>query len=155
MTWGLLRKKYCWAKCSRAKGYRTKLIGKWHLGHRAEFFPVKHGFDEYYGILYSNDMRPVQIIENMDTVEHPIDQAYLTQKYTKEAIRFIRESSATPFFLHLCHAMPHKPLAASPDFYTPETREDLYHDVIRELDWSTGQIMEALGGRGRSWSTPL
>ncbi len=130
------------------KGYRTKLIGKWHLGHKEEFFPTKHGFDEYYGILYSNDMRPVQIIENMDTVEYPVDQAYLTQKYTKEAIRFIKESSGTPFFLHLCHAMPHKPLAASPAFYTPETLEDLYHDVIKELDWSTGQIMDALKEEG-------
>lgn len=130
------------------EGYKTKLIGKWHLGHKEEFFPVKHGFDEYYGILYSNDMRPVQIIENMDTVEYPVDQAYLTMKYTMEAIRFIRESAGTPFFLHLCHAMPHKPLAASPDFYTPETREDLYHDVIRELDWSAGQIIEALNKQG-------
>ncbi len=130
------------------KGYRTKLIGKWHLGHKEEFFPVNHGFDEYYGILYSNDMRPVQIIENKDTVEYPVDQAYLTQKYTMEAIRFIKESKGTPFFLHLCHAMPHKPLAASPAFYTPETLEDLYHDVIRELDWSTGQIMDALKEEG-------
>jgi N-acetylgalactosamine-6-sulfatase len=90
----------------QSKGYRTKLIGKWHLGHRAEFFPVKHGFDEYYGILYSNDMRPVQMIENMDTVEYPVDQAYLTQKYTKEAIRFIRESSRDTLFSSPvpCHA---------------------------------------------------
>ncbi len=130
------------------EGYKTKLIGKWHLGHKEEYFPVKHGFDEYYGILYSNDMRPVQIIENMDTVEYPVDQAYLTQKYTKEAIRFIRESAGTPFFLHLCHAMPHKPLAASSAFYTPDTRDDLYHDVIRELDWSTGQIIDALNEMG-------
>ena len=130
------------------EGYRTKLIGKWHLGHREEFFPVKHGFDEYYGILYSNDMRPVQLIRNMDTVEYPVDQAYLTQKYTEEAISFIKESRGKPFFLHLCQAMPHKPLAASPDFYTPETIGDLYHDVIRELDWSTGRIVEALKDEG-------
>ncbi len=130
------------------EGYRTKLIGKWHLGHREEFFPVKHGFDEYYGILYSNDMRPVQIIENMDTVEYPVDQAFLTQKYTEEAIRFITESKGEPFFLHLCHAMPHKPLAASPAFYTPDTPDDLYHDVIRELDWSTGQIIQTLKDEG-------
>lgn len=130
------------------KGYRTKLIGKWHLGHLEEYFPIKHGFDEYYGILYSNDMRPVQIIENMDTVEYPVDQAYLTQKYTDEALRFIRECAGNPFFLHLCHAMPHKPLAASPEFYTPETRDDLYHDVIRELDWSTGKIIQELEKQG-------
>ena len=130
------------------EGYKTKLIGKWHLGHKEEYFPVKHGFDEYYGILYSNDMRPVQIIENVDTVEYPVDQALLTQKYTHEAIRFIRESAGSPFFLHLCHAMPHKPLAASSAFYTPDTRDDLYHDVIRELDWSTGQIFDALNELG-------
>jgi uncharacterized sulfatase len=126
------------------EGYKTKLIGKWHLGHQEKYFPIKHGFDEYYGILYSNDMRPVQIIEDMDTVEYPVNQAYLTQKYTQKAIDFIRENADNPFFLHLCHAMPHKPLAASEDFYTPETRDDLYHDVIRELDWSTGQIINAL-----------
>lgn len=125
-------------------GYSTKLIGKWHLGHREEFFPVKHGFDEYYGILYSNDMRPVQIIEGLDTVEYPVDQSLLTQKYTAKALQFIKENKENPFFLHLCHAMPHKPLAASPDFYTTETRDDLYADVIRELDWSTREIMNLL-----------
>jgi len=125
-------------------GYRTKCIGKWHLGHKPEYFPVKHGFDEYYGILYSNDMRPVQIIENMDTVEYPVDQRFLTQKYTQKAIEFITENKDKPFFLHLCHAMPHKPLAASENFYTPNTPNDLYSDVIRELDWSVGEIMNTL-----------
>jgi len=128
----------------QSAGYKTKLIGKWHLGHKEEFFPVKHGFDEYYGILYSNDMRPVQLIENMDTVEYPVDQSLLTKKYTEKAIDFIERNQKQPFFLHLCHAMPHKPLAASKDFYTPETPDDLYTDVIRELDWSVGQVMAKL-----------
>lgn len=125
-------------------GYKTKLIGKWHLGHKPEYFPVKHGFDEYYGILYSNDMRPVQIIENMDTVEYPVDQSLLTQKYTNKAIEFITTNKDKPFFLHLCHAMSHKPLAASSRFYTPETPNDLYADVIRELDLSVGEIIKTL-----------
>ncbi|MCK4919949.1 MAG: sulfatase-like hydrolase/transferase [Bacteroidales bacterium] len=125
-------------------GYSTKLIGKWHLGHLEEYFPVKHGFDEYYGILYSNDMRPVQIVENMDTVEYPVDQNLLTQKYTAKAIDFIQKNKDNPFFLELAHAMPHKPLGASENFYTPETPDDLYDDVIRELDWSTGRIIEEL-----------
>lgn len=129
-------------------GYSTKLIGKWHLGHKAEYFPVRHGFDEYYGILYSNDMRPVQIIENMDTVEYPVDQNLLTQKYTAKAIDFIKKNQEEPFFLHLCHAMPHKPLAASSGFYTPESKDDLYADVIRELDWSTGEILAVLKDLG-------
>jgi arylsulfatase A-like enzyme len=125
-------------------GYHTKCIGKWHLGHKPEYFPVKHGFDEYYGILYSNDMRPVQLIENMDTVEYPVNQALLTKGYTDKAIDFIERNQNQPFFLNLCHAMPHKPLAASDRFYTPDTPNDLYADVIRELDWSVGEIMKTL-----------
>lgn len=128
----------------QGEGYQTKLVGKWHMGHIDEYFPTKHGFDEYYGILYSNDMRPVQIVENLDTVEYPVDQSFLTKKYTEKAIDFIRRKKDEPFFLHLCHAMPHKPLAASKDFYTPETPDNLYDDVIRELDWSVGKIMDEL-----------
>ena len=124
--------------------YQTMCIGKWHLGHKEEFFPVNHGFDDYYGILYSNDMRPVQIIENRDTVEYPIDQSFLTKKYTEKAIDFIEKNKEKPFFLHLCHAMPHKPLAASEQFYTPETPNDLYADVMRELDWSVGEVLKSL-----------
>jgi uncharacterized sulfatase len=129
-------------------GYHTKCIGKWHLGHKAEFFPVKHGFDEYYGILYSNDMRPVQIIENMDTVEYPVNQNLLTQKYTAKALDFIRRNNDTPFFLYLAHAMPHKPLAASETFYTSGTAKDLYAAAIMELDWSTGAIIKQLKDLG-------
>lgn len=125
-------------------GYRTKCIGKWHMGHTEEFFPVNHGFDEYYGILYSNDMRPVQIVENKEVVEYPVDQRHLTRTYTLKAQEFVRANKDRPFFLHLCHAMPHKPLAASDAFYTPDTREDLYADVIRELDWSVGEVVSTL-----------
>ena len=125
-------------------GYKTKCIGKWHMGHLLEFFPVNHGFDEYYGILYSNDMRPVQIIENKDTVEYPVDQTNLTKRYTEKAIEFIERNQYNPFFLHLCHAMPHKPLAASKKFYTPDTPDDLYADVLRELDWSVGEVINTL-----------
>jgi uncharacterized sulfatase len=125
-------------------GYRTKCIGKWHLGHKPEFFPVKHGFDEYYGILYSNDMRPVQLIENMDTVEYPVNQNQITQKYTAKAVEFIERNRNTPFFLYLAHAMPHKPLAASKDFYTSGNSKELYQSAIRELDWSTGVVINKL-----------
>jgi arylsulfatase A-like enzyme len=125
-------------------GYRTKCIGKWHLGHKPEYFPVKHGFDESYGILYSNDMRPVQIIENMDTVEYPVDQRLLTQKYTAKALDFIQQNQRSPFFLFLAHAMPHKPLAASADFYSKGDHQELYSSVIRELDWSVGKVTDKL-----------
>lgn len=125
-------------------GYHTKCIGKWHLGHKPEYFPVKHGFDEYYGILYSNDMRPVQLIENMDTVEYPVDQRLLTQKYTSKALDFIQRNQQSPFFLYLAHAMPHKPLAASADFYSKGDYQELYNSVIRELDWSVGEVTKKL-----------
>jgi len=125
-------------------GYHTKGIGKWHLGHKPEYFPVKHGFDEYYGILYSNDMRPVQLIENMDTVEYPVDQRLLTKKYTAKALDFIDRNRHSPFFLYLAHAMPHKPLAASADFYSKGDHQELYNSVIRELDWSTGEVIAKL-----------
>jgi arylsulfatase A-like enzyme len=141
---GISQNEITLAEVFHEAGYATKCIGKWHLGHKPEFFPVNHGFDEYYGILYSNDMRPVQLIENRDTVEYPVDQSLLTQKYTNKAIEFIERNKDEPFFLHLCHAMPHKPLAASERFYTPETPNDLYTDVIRELDWSVGEIMNTL-----------
>ena len=129
-------------------GYSTKCIGKWHLGHKPEYFPVKHGFDEYYGILYSNDMRPVQLIENMDTVEYPVDQRLLTQKYTSKALDFIERNQHSPFFLYLAHAMPHKPLAASEKFFTNGTHSDLYAAAIKELDWSTGEVISKLKKHG-------
>ena len=132
------------AEVLKEVGYDTYLVGKWHLGHKPKFLPTKQGFDEYYGILYSNDMRPVQIIENEKAVEYPVDQAFLTQKYTDKSIELIKKSfdSKKPFLLILSHAMPHRPLAASKKFYTPETPDDLYHDVIRELDWNIGRLME-------------
>ncbi|MFY0650557.1 MAG: sulfatase-like hydrolase/transferase [Cyclobacteriaceae bacterium] len=132
------------AEVLKDEGYKTKLVGKWHLGHVEQYFPTNHGFDEYYGILYSNDMRPVQIVENKDTVEYPVDQTVLTKNYTIKALDFIRKNKDEQFFLQLCHAMPHKPLAASKDFYTPETPDNLYDDVIQELDWSVGEIMSEL-----------
>ena len=125
-------------------GYHTQGIGKWHLGHKPEYFPVKHGFDEYFGILYSNDMRPVQLIENMDTVEYPVDQRLLTKKYTEKALNFIQRNQHSPFFLYLAHAMPHKPLAASANFYSQGDHQELYNSVIRELDWSVGEVTRQL-----------
>lgn len=143
-TIGLSPNEITMAEVFRESGYATKAIGKWHLGHKSRFFPVEQGFDEYYGILYSNDMRPVQIIENRDTVQYPVDQRFLTKNYTKQAIDFIQRKKENPFFLYLAHAMPHKPLAASKKFYTPETPNDLYADVVRELDWSVGEVLSTL-----------
>ena len=134
------------AEALKEAGYASTCIGKWHLGHTPEFLPRRQGFNEYYGILYSNDMRPVQLVENEKVVEYPVIQATLTKRYTQRALDFIECNFRCnrPFFLYLAHAMPHKPLAASEDFYTPDTPDDLYADVIRELDWSVGQILGKL-----------
>ena len=132
------------AEALKPLGYATTAIGKWHLGHTERYLPRKQGFDEYYGILYSNDMRPVQLVQNESVVQYPVLQTELTKDYTQRAIDFIERHRDSPFFLYLPHAMPHKPLAASEDFYTPETPDDLYSDAIRELDWSVGQILDKL-----------
>lgn len=124
-------------------GYATSCIGKWHLGHKPEFYPRQNGFDEYYGILYSNDMRPVQLIENEVVVEYPVVQATLTQRYTRRALDFVERNKNRRFFLYLAHAMPHKPLAASEKFYKTSP-SGLYGDVIAELDWSVGEILGKL-----------
>ena len=134
------------AEALKDAGYSSICIGKWHLGHTLKFLPRRQGFDEYYGILYSNDMRPVQLVENEKVVEYPVVQATLTKRYTERALDFIERSAETgrPFFLYLPHAMPHKPLAASEDFYTPQTPDDLYADVIRELDFSVGRVFQKI-----------
>ncbi len=141
------------AELLKAQGYATKIVGKWHLGHLPQYYPTRHGFDEYFGILYSNDMRPVMLCRDEEAVEYPVVQNYLTQRYTEEALRFIEEKKDESFFLYFPQAMPHKPLAASEEFYTPETRDDLYSDVVRELDWSVGQVLGKLKALGLDENT--
>ena len=128
----------------KTSGYATKIIGKWHLGHKPQFFPTRHGFDEYFGIPYSNDMRPVLLMENENVVEYPVVQTTLTKRYTQAAVSFIDQHKDKPFFLYLPQAMPHKPLSPSEEFYTPQTKDDLYADAMRELDWSVGEVLKKL-----------
>jgi arylsulfatase A-like enzyme len=133
-------------------GYRTACFGKWHLGHQPQFHPLKHGFDEYHGILYSNDMRPVQLWDGDRVIENPVQQATLTERYTDRAIEFLRANKDRPFFLYLPHAMPHKPLAATDAFYR-RTGTDLYGDVIAELDANIGRLLDELATLGLDQST--
>jgi uncharacterized sulfatase len=143
-NFGLPQSEITIAEALKPLGYATAAFGKWHLGHKKEWLPRTQGFDEYFGILYSNDMFPVQLVRNETVAEYPVAQSMLTQRYTAAALRFIESNKDRPFFVYLPHAMPHKPLAASDNFYTPETREDLYADVIAELDWSVGKILSKL-----------
>lgn len=125
-------------------GYATGMVGKWHLGHREPAaLPMRRGFDEYLGILYSNDMRPVELIEGERAVEFPLAQATLTKRYAERAIEFIEKNREQPFFLYLAHAMPHKPLACSEEFYK-QSGAGLYGDVIAELDASVGRVLDKL-----------
>ena len=132
------------AQLFKKAGYATSCVGKWHLGHeKKEYYPTQRGFDEYLGILYSNDMHPVELIDGEKVVEFPIDQTTVTRRYTERALKFISANEDQPFFLYFPHAMPHKPLAASPEFYK-KTGTNLYGDTIAELDWSVGQILAKL-----------
>jgi arylsulfatase len=128
-------------------GYRTSCIGKWHLGTQPEYLPTNRGFDEYFGIPYSNDMTPRTLLENTTKVEEPATLETLTPRYTARAVRFIERAPDKPFFLYLPHTYPHIPLAASPRF-AGKSPLGIYGDVIEEIDWSTGEIMAALKRTG-------
>jgi uncharacterized sulfatase len=129
----------------RQAGYATAIVGKWHLGHaKPEWLPTSRGFDSYFGIPYSNDMRPVRLFEGTQPdPEFPLDQSKLTQRYTDRALAFIEQNRSRPFFLYLPHSMPHKPLAASDRFYR-QTQLGLYGDVLAELDAGVGQLFAKL-----------
>ena len=128
------------------EGYATAAVGKWHLGHHYQFLPLQRGFDEYFGIPYSNDMESVVYLEGNDVVNFEVDQRYTTRTYTEKATDFIARHEDDPFFLYLAHSMPHVPIYASPEFEGTSNR-GLYGDVIQEIDWSVGQIIEALEKR--------
>ncbi len=137
------------------KGYRTGIFGKWHLGSKEDFLPTRHGFDEFYGILYSNDMwrfhpeypdsypEDLMLYQNETPIQELIDQSDLTKNITDESIKFIEENKNNPFFLYIPHPQPHVPLFASADF-NGKTGKGLYADVITEIDYSVGRIIEAL-----------
>ena len=132
------------AQLFKQAGYATGMVGKWHLGHaQAQWLPIHRGFDEYLGIPYSNDMRPVQLFEGDKPLEYPLVQANLTQRYTARAVAFIEKHRSQPFFLYLAHAMPHKPLAPSEGYYQ-KSGAGLYGDVMNELDSSIGQVLAKL-----------
>ncbi len=140
---GLPRDEITLAEELRSAGYATGMVGKWHLGHKPGFLPTRRGFDEYFGIPYSNDMRPVQVLDGETVAEYPVVQATLTRRYTTRALDFIDRNKSRPFFLYFAHAMPHKPLAASDAFYK-KSGAGLYGDAMAELDWSVGQVLAKL-----------
>jgi arylsulfatase A len=151
------------AELLRGRGYATAVFGKWHLGHLPEFLPTRHGFDEYYGLPYSNDMwpnhptagpnyPPLPLIEGEKTLETNPDQRRLTTAYAERAVSFIERKKDGPFFLYLPHSMPHVPLFVS-EKHAGKSAQGLYGDVIEELDWSVGQVLDALERHGLTRKT--
>lgn len=134
------------AELLKERGYTTGCVGKWHLGHLPSFLPTQHGFDTYYGIPYSNDMHKpggVPLMRGREIIEQPVDQRTVTKRYTEEAVKFIEQNKDRPFFLYLPHTMPHIPLYVSEDF-SDQSPRGLYGDVVEEIDWSVGKVLEAL-----------
>ncbi len=139
-------------------GYNTAIFGKWHLGDHPDFLPTKQGFDEYFGILYSNDMWPVhpekrfrfgplQLMQNDRPIDTLTDQTQLTTQITERSVDFIKRNKEHPFFLYVPHPQPHVPLFVS-DKFKGQSERGLYGDVIMEIDWSVGQILTTLKEEG-------
>ena len=165
----------------KTANYRTACVGKWHLGHLPPCLPTNQGFDSYWGIPYSNDMwidpanklstdivirdglsladlkaghkakNVVPILRNDEVVEYPADQNTITKRYTEQAIRFINADRDQPFFLYLPHTMVHLPLAVSEAFNNPEN--ELITNAIEEVDWSVGEVLQAVKSAGISENT--
>ncbi|WP_225865533.1 sulfatase family protein [Dyadobacter aurulentus] len=167
---GLPQTEITLARQLKNAGYNTAAVGKWHLGHLPEYTPNAHGFDEYFGIPYSNDMdfvgkdrresflNPkseyfnVPLKRNGETLEQPADQTTITKRYTEEAVKFIKTKRDKPFFLYLAHSMPHVPLFRSKEFENKSLR-GIYGDVIEEIDWSVGQVLKSLRESGLAENT--
>lgn len=153
------------AEMLKSQGYSTAIFGKWHLGDDPKFMPNKQGFDEFFGIPYSNDMwpnhpeqgtvfhfDPLLLYENEKVLDTLTDQSDLTTQITERSVDFINRHKDTPFFLYVPHPQPHVPLFVS-DKFKGKSERGLYGDVIMEIDWSVGQILEALKKNGLDQNT--
>ena len=161
---GISAKEETIAELLKKKGYATAAYGKWHLGEQTQFLPTNNGFNEFYGIPYSNDMWPLHptgtypdlpLFEN-ESIINPavasIDQAQFTTDFTLHTIDFIKRNQDKPFFIYLAHPMPHVPLYVS-DRFKGKSQQGLYGDVMREIDWSVGEIIKTLEETGRDKNT--
>lgn len=146
----------------KQRGYATACVGKWHLGHHPQFLPTRHGFDEYFGLPYSNDMwphhpegrattfPPLPLFDGEKVIDADVtadDQARLTAQYTERSVRFIEKNKDRPFFLYLAHSMPHVPLFAGEKF-RGSSKAGVLGDVIQEIDASVGAILDTLAKHG-------
>lgn len=163
---GLAQEEITIAEILKEKGYKTMAIGKWHLGHQPEFLPTTQGFDDYYGLAYSNDMMLPYCpwLSDQDTlflyegaepttvINH--DQDDLTKNYTQKAVDFITENKDEPFFLYFAHSMPHLPISTSEEFQG-KSKAGRIGDVVETIDWSMGQVYKALKENGLDENTAV
>ncbi|MDF1860707.1 MAG: sulfatase [Verrucomicrobiales bacterium] len=152
------------AELFKSNGYSTAIFGKWHLGDHEKFLPLNHGFDEYFGIPYSNDMwpqhptakhfPPLPLMEGNDRLRtaNELDQKMMTTWLTAKAVDFINRNRENPFFLYVPHPQPHVPLYVS-DRFAGTTENGIYGDVISEIDWSVGEILNAISTNGLDENT--
>jgi len=156
---GLGRDELTVADVLKGQGYRTKIVGKWHCGDQPEFLPTKHGFDEYYGLPYSNDMGiqgnapgiskrvPLPLMRNSDVIQQQPDQRGLTERYTEECVRFIRDNKEGPFFLYLAHMYVHVPLFV-PQRFMSQSGNGGYGGAVECIDWVAGVLFDELKRQG-------
>ena len=140
---GLPQSEITIASYLKGAGYRTAMVGKWHLGHSDGHLPNQHGFEHFFGVHYSNDMRPLALYENADVIQGEAHQPTLTRQYTEAARMLIADDDERPFFLYLAHTFPHIPLHAS-DSFRGRSSAGIYGDAVEELDWSVGELVAAL-----------
>lgn len=149
----------------KQKGYNTAIYGKWHLGDARQFLPLQNGFDEYYGLPYSNDMWPfhpqqgevfnfpdLPTFDGNEVVGYNTDQTQFTTDYTTRTVNFIKKNQKKPFFIYLAHSMPHVPLFVS-DKFKGKSEQGLFGDVMMEIDWSVGEVLKTLRELGLEENT--
>lgn len=151
-TAGLPQSETTIAKVLKGAGYRTAMLGKWHLGSTRESWPTSHGFDRFWGVPWSNDMSPLPLYRNLVPIEEPLVQETFADRLVDEAKTVITEPSDQPFFLYVAHIAPHIPLRPGARF-RGRSKAGLYGDFVEEMDWTTGEILKAVKAAGKDRET--
>lgn len=151
-TYGLPQTETTIATVLKGAGYRTAMLGKWHLGTVAESWPTAHGFERFWGVPWSNDMKPLPLYRNSTVLEETLVQETFAERLVAEAQAVIAEPSDKPFFLYVAHIAPHLPLRPGPKF-KGKSKASLYGDFVEEMDWTTGEILKAVKAAGKDRET--
>lgn len=161
---GLNPEEITFARLLQNAGYATKLVGKWHCGDQPPFLPTEHGFDNWYGLPYSNDMGkqsrpqkgytapPLPLMRDTEVVQEQPDQSGLTERYVEEAVRFVREPRDQPFFLYFAHMYVHTPLFV-PEVFQKHSQNGNYGAAVECIDWAAGMLMHELKKQGLDENT--